>query len=205
MAVDLEAPFAPHSSFCLKLHMSLRHVTVTLQLRLPAMHWKPGIDFTPEFADEMWSGIASLEPRCAREQVPCSLLYASVVFHTFHAISSILQSKIQTWLQRLSAHWRLRHDKQLPPDRSTSRPPHWLETTRCGRPRFRKTSITGRHSWRDAVTSESLARWWHTASARLVDCAAVSKSSYTGAQVHLQNIFKLLRKLQVSKEMTLGE
>ena len=76
--------------------------------------------------------------------------------------------------------------------------------------RFRETSITGRHSWRDAVISDSLARW-HTVSARLADCVAVSKSSHTGAQLHLQNMFKLPKKLQVSmphaapKEMTLGE
>ena len=39
--VDLEAPFAPHSSLCLKLHMSISHVTMTTQLKPPAMPWKP--------------------------------------------------------------------------------------------------------------------------------------------------------------------
>ena len=29
LTVDLEAPFAPHSSLCLELHMGLCHVTMT--------------------------------------------------------------------------------------------------------------------------------------------------------------------------------
>ena len=100
---------------------------------------------------------------------------------------------------------------QSPLDLSAAISPHWLENTRCGRPRFRETSVICRYFWRDAVTSDSLARWWHTVSARLADCAAVCKSSHTGAQLHLQNIFSILKKLQTamphatSKEMTLGE
>ena len=123
----------------------------------------------------------------------------------------LLQPKIQTWLRKLSAYWRLRRNMRLPLDRSTARPPHWLEATRCGRPRFRETSITGGHSWRDAVTSDPLARWRHTVSARLTDCNVLSKSPHFGAQLQLQNIFKFLKKLHVSmphatpKELTLGE
>ena len=100
---------------------------------------------------------------------------------------------------------------QGPPDLSAAKAPHWLEHTTCGRPRFRETSVTGRYLWRDAVTSGSLARWWHTVSARLADRAAVRKSSHIGALLHLHNIFKILKKLRTSmphataKEMTLGE
>ena len=112
-----------------------------------------------------------------------------------------LQPKIQTCLKRLSAYWYFRHDMQSPPDLSAARSPRWLETTRCGRPRFRETSITGRYFWRDAVTLDSLARWWHTVSARLADCSVVCKFSRTGAQLHLQNMFKILKKLQLPCRM----
>ena len=127
------------------------------------------------------------------------------------AISSLLQPKIQNWLKRLSAYWNLRHDMREPPDLSAAKAPHWLEHTRCGRPRFRETRVTGRILWRYAVTSDSFARWWHTVSARLAECAAVRKSLHIGAQLHLHNIFKNLKKLHISmphaspKEMTLGE
>ena len=39
LTVDLEA-FAPHNSLCL-LHLSISHVTMTTQLRPPAVLWKP--------------------------------------------------------------------------------------------------------------------------------------------------------------------
>ena len=39
---------------------------------------------------------------------------------------------------------------ETPPDLSAARSPHWLETTRCGKPRFQET---GRCFWRDAITS----------------------------------------------------
>ena len=104
LTVDLEAPFAPHSSLCLKLHMSISHVTMTTQLKPTAMPWKPDQDVMPECANEIWSGIESVEPFCARQQSPCSWLKASVVFfQTSGAISSLLQRKIQNWLKRLSA------------------------------------------------------------------------------------------------------
>ena len=192
-----------HRTASLKLQWSICQITLTSQLRPPPMLWKPEMDITAEVANEFWSGMASFKPKCGRQQGPCLALEASVAFRTFGAVSSILQPKIQTWLQRLSAYRRFWRDNHLPAD--------WLETTRCGRPRFRETSITGRHSWRDVVTSDSLAGWWHTVSARLADCAAVSKCSYTGAQKHLQNNFRILEKLQVSMshatpmEMTLGD
>ena len=82
-------------------------------------------------------------------------------------------------------------------------------TTRFGRPRFRETSITGRHSWGDAVASDSYARWRQTVSARLAGCAAVS-SLHTLVRSHICRTFsKSCKKLQVSmphatpKEMTL--
>ena len=117
------------------------------------MPWNREKDNAPEFADEIWSGIESVEPHCVRQQLPCCALKVSVVFHTFGATSSILQTKIQTWLQRLSAYWHLRHDMLSAPDLSAARSPHWLEATRCGRPRSRETSVTGHYFWRDAVTS----------------------------------------------------
>ena len=181
------------------------------QLKPPAMPWKPEDDITSECANEIWSGIESVEPFCARQQSPCSALKASVVFATLGAISSVLQPKIQNGLERLSAYWNLRHDMREPPDLSAARSPHWLGHTRCGRPRFRETSVTGRFFWRDAVTSDSLARWWHTVSARLAECAAVRKSSHIGVQLHLHNIFKILKKLHIPmphatpNEMTLAE
>ena len=209
--VDLEALFVPHSSLCLELHMSISHVTMTTQLKPLAMSWKTEHDIKPEFANEIWSEIGSAKPFCARQQSPCSVLKASVVFQTFDAISSLLQPKFQNWLKRLSAYWNLRRDMQEPPDLSAAKATHWLEHTWCGRPRFRETSVTGRFFWRDAVISDSLARWWHTVSARLAECAAVRKSSHICAQLHLQNIFKILKKLHTSmphatpKEMILGD
>ena len=206
---DLGAPFEPHSSICLKLHLSIGRITLTSQMRPPPMPWEPGGDVKPVAASEIWSGLESTKPVDCREQGAYPVLRASVVFRTFGAVSYFLLPKIQSWLRRLSAYWRLLRNMRSPLDRSTARPPHWLEATRCGRPRFRETSITGRHSWRGAVTSDSLARWWHTVSARLSDCAAVSTSPHTGAQ--LQNMFKVLKKLQASmphvtpKELTLGD
>ena len=78
LTVDLDAPFAPHSSHRLKLHMSISQVTITTQLKPPAMPWKPADDITSECANEIWSGIESVEPFCARQQSPCSVLKASV-------------------------------------------------------------------------------------------------------------------------------
>ena len=80
--------FCTSQQLMLKLHPSISHVTMTTQLRTPAMPWKPGKDITPE---EIWSGIESVEPLCARQQLPCSVLKASVVFRTFGATSSFLQ------------------------------------------------------------------------------------------------------------------
>ena len=156
LTLDLDAPFAPHSSICLKLHLSISHITLTSQLRPRPMPWEAEGGVKPVVASGIWSGLESTNPIECREQGPCPVLKASVVFRTFGAESSLLQPKIRTWLQRLSAYWRLRSDMRSPLDRSTARPPHWLEATRCGRPRFREISITGRHSWRDAVTSDSL-------------------------------------------------
>ena len=50
LTVDLEAPCAPHSSLCLKLHMSISHVTMTTQLKPLAMLWKHDQDITLECA-----------------------------------------------------------------------------------------------------------------------------------------------------------
>ena len=58
--VDSEAPFAPHSSLFLKLHMSISHVTMTTQLKPLAMPWKPEHDITPDFANEIWSQLSQL-------------------------------------------------------------------------------------------------------------------------------------------------
>ena len=68
---------------------------MTTQLKPPAMPWKPDQDITPQCAIEIWSGIGSVEPFCDRQQSPCSVLNASVVFQTFGAISSLIQPKIQ--------------------------------------------------------------------------------------------------------------
>ena len=76
----MKAPFAPHSSLCLKLHLSISHVSMTSQLRPPGVHWKPDNDITPEFANEIWSGIESIEPHCARQQEPCSVLKDQLFF-----------------------------------------------------------------------------------------------------------------------------
>ena len=148
LTVDLEAPFAPHCSLRLKLHMSISQVTMTTQLPPPAMPWKPEKDITPECANEIWSGIESLEPFRARQQSTCSVLKAPVVYQSFGAISSLMQPKHQNWLKRLSTYWTLRHDMREPPDLSAAKAPHWLEHTRCGRPRIRETSVTGRFFWR---------------------------------------------------------
>ena len=105
--VDLDAPFAPHSSLRLKLHMSISRVMMTTQLKPPAMPWKPEDDITPECANEIWSAIESVESFCARQQSPCSVMKASVVYQSFGAISSLIQPKLQNWLKRLSAYcWR---------------------------------------------------------------------------------------------------
>ena len=65
LTVDLDAPFAPHSSSRQKLHMSFSHVMITTQLKPPAMPWKSEDDIMPECANEIWSGIESVEPFCA--------------------------------------------------------------------------------------------------------------------------------------------
>ena len=185
--------------FLLKMHLSTSHITLTSQLRPPPTSWEPEGEVKPVVVNAIWSGLESVRTAVnRREQGPCPALKASVVFRTFGAESSLLQPKIQTWIRKLSAYWRLWRNMRMPLDRSAARPPHWLEATRCGRPRYLETSITGRHSWRDAVTSDPLVRWWHTVSARLSDCNVLSKSPHISAQLQLQNIFKFLKKMHVS-------
>ena len=84
MTLDLDAPFAPHNSMCLKLHLSTSHITLTSQLRPPPMSW----EVKPEVAHEIWSGLESANPVLRREHEPCPVLKASVVFRTFGAESS---------------------------------------------------------------------------------------------------------------------
>ena len=189
------------------VHLSTSHISSTSQLRPPPMPWEPEGDVKPVVANEIWSGLESVSTVDRRVQEPCPALEASVVFRTFGAESSLLQLQVQTWLRKLSAYCRFRRNIRMPLDRSTARPPHWLEATRCGRPRFRETGITGR---RDAVTSDSLVRWWQTVSARLADWNVLSTATHIGAQRQMLNIFKLLQKMHVSmphatpKELTLG-
>ena len=48
----------------------------------------PEKDITRVFANEIWSGIESVGPFCARQQSPCSVLKASVVFQSFEPASA---------------------------------------------------------------------------------------------------------------------
>ena len=61
------------------------------------MPWKPEHDNTPDFANEIWSGIESVETLCARQQLRCSVLKASVFFQTFGAVTSIAQDSNLAW------------------------------------------------------------------------------------------------------------
>ena len=78
-------------------------------------------------------------------------------------------------------------------------------------PRFERQALQADFSGDMLLFSDSLARWWHTVSSRLANCAAVRKSSHIGALLHLHNIFKILKKLHTfmphatPKEMTLGD
>ena len=93
LTLDLDAPFAPHSSICLKLHLSIGHITLTSQIRPPPMPWEPEGDVKPVVAIEIWNGLESTNPVGCREQGPCPVLRASVVFRTFGAVSYFLQPR----------------------------------------------------------------------------------------------------------------
>ena len=78
---------------------SISHVTMTTQLRPPAMPWKPEHDKQ----NLEWNRASQLSRFVVRQQLPCFVLKASLVFQTFGAISSFLQPTVQNWLKRLSA------------------------------------------------------------------------------------------------------
>ena len=59
LTLDLDAPFAPHSSFCLKLHLSTSHITLTSHLRPLPMSCDHESDIKPVVANEIWSGLES--------------------------------------------------------------------------------------------------------------------------------------------------
>ena len=153
-----------------------RHDDLTIATTSYAF-WKPEKGITPEFANEIWRGIESIEPHCARQQLPCSVLKASIVFRAFGATSSTLQPKIQTLLKRLSAYWHLRHDMQSPPDPVGSETDslvgnHSVRKTRVSRDKHHRPLFLARrdyfgfpqrdggtqsqHVWRIALQSASL-------------------------------------------------
>ena len=164
--------------------MSISHVMMTTQLKPPAMPWKPEDDITPECANEIWSGIESVEPFCARQQSPCSVLKASVVCQSFGAISSLIGLR------------GYRHTGTF--------------DTRCGSlPTCRQPK---RHMWNtpgvepgfreDTCYRQIFLEGW-------AECAAVRKSTHIGAQQNLHDIFQVL-KLHISmphapKEMQIAQ